>query len=136
MDWYIRTSIQSKTVEEILKKYLFFYKPYVRISPKLVDYLEENYKLNLNYVLKELINNSLYAKASRIDINFIPSECDQDSVNFRPVEKIEIIDDGHGVSFSDFKKSIMEIATDAKTDGYGVGRFSALQIGRKMCYEK
>ena len=53
MDWYIRTSIQSKTVEEILKKYLFFYKPYVRISPKLVDYLEENYKVNLNYVLKE-----------------------------------------------------------------------------------
>lgn len=57
MDWYIRTSIQSKTVEEILKKNLFLYKPYVRISPKLVDYLEENYRLNLNYVLKELINN-------------------------------------------------------------------------------
>lgn len=84
------------------------------------------------YALKELINNSLYAKATRIDINFIPSECDRDSVCYHPIDKIQIRDNGHGVSYSDFKKSIMEIATDNKSDGYGVGRFSALQIGRCM----
>lgn len=84
------------------------------------------------YALKELINNSLYAKATRIDINFIPSECDKDSVCYHPVDKIQICDNGYGVSCSDFKKSIMEIATDNKSDGYGVGRFSALQIGRRM----
>lgn len=84
------------------------------------------------YALKELINNSLYAKATRIDINFIPSEYDRDSVYYHPIEKIQIRDNGYGVSYTDFKKSIMEIATDNKSDGYGVGRFSALQIGRCM----
>ncbi|MGM9778729.1 MAG: ATP-binding protein, partial [Prevotella sp.] len=103
----------------------------MRTNARLIAKVLTKYR-DTFYALKELINNSLYAKASRIDINFIPSECDQDSINYRPIEKIEIIDDGHGVSFSDFKKSIMEIATDTKTDGYGVGRFSALQIGRKM----
>ena len=103
----------------------------MRTNARLIAKVLTKYR-DTFYALKELINNSLYAKASRIDINFIPSECDQNSVNFRPIERIEIIDNGHGVSFSDFKKSIMEIATDAKTDGYGVGRFSALQIGRKM----
>lgn len=84
------------------------------------------------YALKELINNSLYAKASRIDINFIPSECDEDSVHYHSIDKIQVCDNGYGVSYADFKKSIMEIATDNKSDGYGVGRFSALQIGRCM----
>ncbi|WP_443925030.1 ATP-binding protein [Prevotella sp.] len=84
------------------------------------------------YALKELINNSLYAKATRIDINFLPSECDMDSVCYHPIDKIQIIDNGYGVSHSDFKKSIMVIATDNKSDGHGVGRFSALQIGRCM----
>lgn len=84
------------------------------------------------YALKELINNSLYAKSTRIDINFIPSECDMDSVYYHPIDRIQVIDNGYGVSYADFKKSIMEIATDNKSDGYGVGRFSALQIGRCM----
>ena len=84
------------------------------------------------YALKELINNSLYAKSTHIDINFIPSECDKDSVYYHPIDKIQIKDNGYGVSYTDFKKSIMEIATDNKSDGYGVGRFSALQIGRCM----
>lgn len=84
------------------------------------------------YALKELINNSLYAKATLIYINFIPSECDRDSVFYHPIDKIQIRDNGYGVSYTDFKKSIMEIATDNKSDGYGVGRFSALQIGRCM----
>lgn len=84
------------------------------------------------YALKELINNSLYAKATLIDINFISSECDRDCVFYHPIDKIQIRDNGCGVSYTDFKKSIMEIATDNKSDGYGVGRFSALQIGRCM----
>lgn len=84
------------------------------------------------YALKELITNSLYAKATRIDINFIPSECDEDSVCFKPINKIQVWDNGYGVSYSEFRKSIMEIATDNKADGYGIGRFSALQIGKQM----
>ncbi len=98
-----------------------------RLIPKVLAKYRDTF-----YALKELINNSLYAKATRIDINFVPSDCDEDSICFHPIDKIQVYDNGYGVSYSAFRKSIMEIATDNKADGYGVGRFSALQIGRQM----
>ncbi len=98
-------------------------------NARLVSSVLAKYK-DTFYAFKELINNSLYAKASRIKIDFIPSECDEDSLHYHPINKIRISDNGCGVPYSCFKKSIMEIATDNKTEGYGVGRFGALQIGR------
>lgn len=103
----------------------------MRTNARLVATVLTKYR-DTFYALKELINNSLYAKATRIDINFIPSDCDKDSIHYHPIDKIQIRDNGYGVSYTDFKKSIMEIATDNKSDGFGVGRFSALQIGRCM----
>lgn len=103
----------------------------MRTNARLVAMVLTKYR-DTFYALKELINNSLYAKATRIDINFIPSDCDKDSIHYHPIDKIKIRDNGYGVSYTDFKKSIMEIATDNKSDGFGVGRFSALQIGRCM----
>lgn len=103
----------------------------MRTNARLVATVLTKYR-DTFYALKELINNSLYAKATRIDINFIPSDCDKDSIHYHPINKIQIRDNGYGVSYTDFKKSIMEIATDNKSDGFGVGRFSALQIGRCM----
>lgn len=103
----------------------------MRTNARLVAKVLTKYR-DTFYALKELINNSLYAKATRIDINFIPSECDEDSIHYHPIDKIQVCDNGYGVSYADFNKSIMEIATDNKSDGYGVGRFSALQIGRCM----
>ena len=47
-------------------------------------------------------------------------------------EKIIIEDDGVGVPFNEFDKRIMELATDSREEGNGVGRFSALQIGKVM----
>ena len=101
----------------------------MRTNARLVAKVLTKYRDTFS-ALKELINNSLYAKATRIDINFIPSECDEDSIHYHPIDKIQVCDNGYGVSYADFNKSIMEIATDNKSDGYGVGRFSALQIGR------
>ena len=98
-----------------------------RLIPKVLTKYRDTF-----YALKELINNSLYAKATRIDINLVPSDCDEDSICFHPINKIQVWDNGYGVSYSAFRKSIMEIATDNKADGYGIGRFSALQIGRQM----
>lgn len=103
----------------------------MRTNARLVAKVLTKYR-DTFYALKELINNFLYAKATRIDINFIPSECDEDSIHYHPIDKIQVCDNGYGVSYADFNKSIMEIATDNKSDGYGVGRFSALQIGRCM----
>lgn len=87
---------------------------------------------NTFYALKELINNSIQAHATCININLIPSNHDEEDWQYKPIETIQVSDNGYGVSFSNFHKSILEIATDNKEDGYGVGRFSGLQIGRNM----
>lgn len=84
---------------------------------------------------KELINNSLQAKAKNIYIDLIPSACDEDSIQYHKVETIRISDDGNGVPLSEFDESIMQIATEKKDGGMGVGRFGALQIGRVMTIE-
>ena len=87
---------------------------------------------NTFYALKELINNSIQANATSIEINIIPSGKNDSDWQYNPVETIQIFDNGYGVPFSNFRKSILEIATDNKPEGFGVGRFSGLQIGRNM----
>lgn len=84
---------------------------------------------------KELINNSLQAHAKNVYIDLIPSDCDEDSVLYHKIETIKISDDGDGVPLSEFDESIMQIATEKKDGGMGVGRFGALQIGRVMTIE-
>ena len=81
---------------------------------------------------KELVNNSLQAHAKNIYIELRPSECDEDSVLYHRIDSIKISDDGDGVPLSEFDESIMQIATEKKDGGMGVGRFGALQIGRVM----
>ena len=87
------------------------------------------------YALKELTDNSIQANAKKIEINLIPSACQEDSINYKRIEKIEVIDNGDGVPFSLFEDSIMQIATENKAEGEGVGRFGALQIGREVKIE-
>lgn len=87
------------------------------------------------YALKELIDNSIQAKATQIIINLLPSDCDKDSIEYNPVNSIEVKDNGIGVPLSQFKNSVMEIATQSKAEGKGVGRFGALQIGKEMRIE-
>lgn len=70
-----------------------------RLIPKVLAKYRDTF-----YALKELINNSLYAKATRIDINFVPSDCDEDSICFHPIDKIQVYDNGYGVSYSAFRK--------------------------------
>lgn len=89
-------------------------------------------KKNTFYALRELIDNSINADAKNVHIDFISSECDKDSIQYHPIEKIVISDDGIGVPFSEFENSIMQLATENRPEGYGVGRFSALQIGKIM----
>ena len=85
--------------------------------------------------LKELITNSLQAKATEIQINLIPSACSEDSLYYHKIDSIEVKDNGIGIPFCNFQNTIMEIATDSKEGGLGIGRFGALQIGKKMAIE-
>lgn len=101
------------------------------VNPGLMTKVLTKHK-NTFYALKELINNSLYAKAKRISIRLVPSACDPDSAMYKPIDRIEVEDTGYGVPLSEFADSIMEIANDNKPEGKGVGRFAALQMGRKM----
>jgi hypothetical protein len=87
---------------------------------------------NTFYALKELINNSIQAYATCIRINLIPSDKNCDDWQYKSIERIQIIDNGKGVPFSKFRKSLLELATDNKPNGFGVGRFSGLQIGCNM----
>ena len=82
--------------------------------------------------LCELVNNSIQAKSTTIDLVL---EYNNSIGSKSPITKLEIKDDGIGVTSTDFKKKIFEIGTDVKTGGQGIGRFSALQIGDKMTIE-
>lgn len=68
----------------------------------------------------------------KIEINLAPTECDEDSINYHPIDSIQIIDDGDSIPFSQFHEGIMKVATDNKAGGLGIGRFGALQIGKTM----
>lgn len=103
-------------------------------NPRLLKDVLTLYRSTFN-ALKELIDNSIQARATEICINLKPSDCDQDSIEYHPIDVIEVKDNGIGVPFSSFKDSVMEIATQSKAEGQGVGRFGALQIGKEMKIE-
>ncbi|MDO6430585.1 ATP-binding protein [Flavitalea sp. BT771] len=77
----------------------------------------------------ELLNNSLQAKATRIDLTI---DYTGNGIQKAPMTRIELTDNGMGVAASEFEDKILLIGTNVKKDGQGVGRFGALQIGEKM----
>jgi hypothetical protein len=77
----------------------------------------------------ELLNNSLQAKATRIDLVI---DYTGNSIHKAPFTRIELTDNGIGVAASEFEDKILLIGTNVKKDGQGVGRFGALQLGEKM----
>ena len=85
-------------------------------------------KITPFHALKELVNNSLAAESKNITISI--KERQLPSTLFPVIAEIEVLDDGYGVPYSQFKDIIMKVATRSKADGLGVGRFSALQLGR------
>jgi hypothetical protein len=108
--------------------------------------MEETFKTNgrllsqifLSYnttfdALCELINNSIQANAQEIKIEI--DLVSKDDSSPYPCTEYRIIDNGDGVSSSDFEQKILEIATDVKLDGKGIGRFAAFQIGATVSIE-
>lgn len=54
---YLHTSLSGQNIRSVLVYYLYLNKRTVNISNKLVSYLENNYKLNIYYIIDELIRN-------------------------------------------------------------------------------
>lgn len=84
---------------------------------------------NTFYAFCELINNSIQANSSAIEIKI---DYAKSELTKAPIKGISIKDNGNGVAVNDFDKRILEIGTDVKKDGQGVGRFAALQIGSNI----
>lgn len=87
--------------------------------PRLLKDVLTQYKSTFA-ALKELINNSIQANAKRIEINLVPTECDEDSIDYHPIDSIQVIDDGDGIPFSQFHERIMKIATDVQAIFIGI----------------
>lgn len=97
-------------------------------NSRILKDLLTQYK-NTFYAFCELINNSIQADAKKIEISI---EYAKTELTKSPIKSISIKDYGNGVSLSDFDKKILEIGTDIKKGGEGVGRFAALQIGSNV----
>lgn len=102
-----------------------------RTNPRLLSNSLTKYSTTFK-ALCELLNNSIQAGASNIKINLDYGK----SGSIEPfIKSICILDDGHGVPASEFDNRILEIATESKKGGEGVGRFAAFQIGQNMQIE-
>jgi len=76
----------------------------------------------------ELLNNSIQAKATRIELTI---DYSNSAAAKAPFTRIELVDNGIGVNATDFEKKILEIGTDVKKDGQGVGRFGPCSWGKR-----
>ncbi|XDD41645.1 ATP-binding protein [Leptospira sp. WS60.C2] len=101
-------------------------------NSRIIDNIFNRYR-NTFLAFCELINNSIHANSKTINI-----KVEQNNLNGEDktsLSKIEILDDGTGVSKSEFKRKILEIGTNVKEQGYGIGRFASLQIGSSVIIE-
>ena len=97
-----------------------------KINGRLLSQIFPSYNTNFDAIC-ELINNSIQANADKIKIEIDLVSDDTPSPN--ACTEYRIIDNGNGVSISDFEQKILEIATDVKHGGKGIGRFAAFQLG-------
>ncbi len=97
---------------------------------RLVNELFANY-LNTFFAFCELINNSLQAKAKNIWIDIDYTTVDE---VLQPliIKKIVIRDDGEGVYVDDINEKLLNIGTNNKDGGKGIGRFAAFQLGQTV----
>ena len=101
-------------------------------NSRLVNELFANYN-NTFVALCELINNSIQANAQHIWLNI--EYVAEDEFSSLVINKITIKDDGCGVYIDDLEKKILDIGTNNKEGGKGIGRFAAFQLGKTITIE-
>ncbi len=101
-------------------------------NSRLVNELFANY-VSTFAALCELINNSIQASAKNIwlDIDYTSDE----EINPLIIKKIVVKDDGYGVYVNDLENKILDIGTNNKDGGKGIGRFAAFQLGKTITIE-
>lgn len=83
--------------------------------------------------LCELMNNSIQAEATRIDIEIDYAK--EDELSKTLIKCLKIKDNGIGVNQSEVDTKLLNIGTQSKTDGKGIGRFASLQLGKDVNIE-
>lgn len=101
-------------------------------STSLVRKIFTNYP-NTFGAFCELINNSIQANAKNvwIEVDYV----DDTTISPYIINCMKIKDDGCGVYQDDVNEKILNIGTENKIGGKGVGRFAALQLGQKVTIE-
>lgn len=80
--------------------------------------------------LCEILNNAIQAEATTVDLQIDYTPTDELAVS--DIKRIIVLDNGIGVRQSEFRWKILEVATEAKKGGKGIGRFAALQMASRM----
>lgn len=101
-------------------------------NSRLVNELFANY-ISTFIAFCELINNSIQAKSEniRISLDYTPDN----ELHPNLIKSITILDDGKGVHADEIEKKLLNIGTDSKEGGKGIGRFAAFQIGEEFTVE-
>ena len=97
---------------------------------RLVNELFANY-INTFFAFCELINNSLQAHAKNIWID-IDYSSEDEALQPLIIKKFVIRDDGEGVYVDDVNEKLLNIGTNNKDGGKGIGRFAAFQLGQTV----
>lgn len=97
---------------------------------RLINELFANY-LNTFFAFCELINNSLQANAKNIwiDVDYTSND---EALQPLVIKKMVIRDDGDGVYVDDINEKLLNIGTNNKEGGKGIGRFAAFQLGQTI----
>lgn len=78
----------------------------IKVASRIIDYLSSGLYHTPAACLKELVNNSYDARATRVDV-FVKPDAD----------RIIVVDDGDGMSKEDFEKHFNRISESHKRDG-------------------
>lgn len=98
-------------------------------NSRLVSELFANYFSSF-VAFTELLNNSIQAKAKniRINLDYTPEE----ELHPNIIKSITVRDDGNGVHYTEVDTKLLDVGTDSKNGGKGIGRFASFQIGEEF----
>lgn len=89
----------------------------------VIDSLRDNGYSNTAYALSELIDNSLQAKATRVEVGFIEKKSEGNERNWHHVKEISVWDNGAGMNPETLLKAMQFGGSENRFDEEGMGKF-------------
>lgn len=89
----------------------------------VINSLRDNGYSNTAYALSELIDNSLQAKATRVEVGFIEKKSEGNERNWHHVKEISVWDNGTGMNPETLLKAMQFGGSENRYDEEGMGKF-------------